>query len=171
MKNIITILIIAFFQTFMAMAGSLPGKEPHESLVDKIILALQKEDPELFIKTCVPDQKNFDKIIKAQSGVNPEIIKKTNPVEARDTIINGLKRNFISLINKGKEEGIKWSEIKHSWTGSQSTLMEEVYQLQIPFHFTFNNKEYRIEIDYCTQLEKDPKIILLGEFKWIGPNK
>lgn len=144
------------------------AKQPHELLVDKIVVALQKEDAEIFGSTCMPSQKQYEQFIKLAYKDNVETLKMLNNPAARDTLIVNNKRSFKNLIEAGKKDSIIWKDIKLTWVGQSGSLQGDIFQLMIPFHFTCNEKEYRVEIQYCTQHPDDQRIIFLGEFKLIG---
>lgn len=179
MKKLILSLAIIIFLPFFVLSQT--GKkaqtakstfdEAEKTIVGKVIYALQKQDTALFIKECLPKQKDFDRLFNATYSSNKEILASMNLVDARNLLAKKLKESFNNLIETGKKENIVWETIELTWSGHSSLLDGKIYQLSIPFQFKNNDVEYRIIIDFCTQLADDKQVILLGEFKWEGKMK
>jgi len=165
-----TLLTIFFFLVFFANACFSQGlSEPHELLIKKLFTSLVKEDTALFRKTCIPSFPIVEKIIKASYENSPELINKLATHSNYDSLAVHLKNRFLALIDTGKKEGINWSEVKISWIGIKGNEAgEKVWELDIPFHISFNQIEYRIVLVYCTRLKNDPKNILIGNIVWEG---
>lgn len=71
------------------------------------------------------------------------------------------QRGSVSI---GIAEGVDWSSIEMTWSGYSSSYQGEVFQTSIPFQFLSDGIEYRVILDYCTQLSTRKDVFLPGEF-------
>lgn len=145
-------------------------KPPHEILIEKVVKALKKENSKSFATSCIPNQMNFNELCVAGYSSRPDIVKGLQSKAARDSLVKQERESFDRLIQEAKKEGLTWKSIKLKWVGIEvKSTDKKLTRLSIPFDVTTNGKDnYRIILDFCTQLTKKPDVILPGEFRWEG---
>lgn len=166
--RILKILVVIIILSPVISFGQNQPKQPHEVLIEKVVKALKRENARSFITGCIPTQLNFNELSIATYPSRPELAKGLQSKAARDSLIKKEKESFEKLIQDGKKDNIVWSKIKLKWTGIESKPTNKVNQLNLPFDVICGKKEYRIVLEYCTQLAKKPEIILPGELRWEG---
>lgn len=142
------------------------GYEPHNVIAHYIIEALKQQSANYYADMVFPGLQGFKALIEA--GPETQVSTETS---AEELYMHAKKRvvdDFTKLIETGAAKGIKWSDIKKTWSGYSASLQGQLYQASIPIQFNSGNSEYRIVLDYCQQLATDTSVFLPGEFKWEG---
>lgn len=143
------------------------GYEVQDVIAHHIIVALKNQDAAHYVDNVLASPEDFESLLRAtfESGGGSANI---DADEAYEQTKSRLILDFDRLVAKGIDEGIVWSGIEKTWSGLSATLQGEVYQSSIPFQFLYNGREYRVVLDYCTQLRTRRSVFLPGEFRWEG---
>lgn len=133
----------------------------------QIIEALRNRDGAYYVDHVLASRDDFEALLRASmAGMGADVPEDIDAVYERT--IENLKSDFQKLLETGDEKGVDWSSVEMTWSGLSSTLQGEVYQLSIPFQFTSGDVEYRVVLDFCSQLQANPRAFLPGEFRWEG---
>ncbi|MBI9106411.1 MAG: hypothetical protein JEZ04_06650 [Spirochaetales bacterium] len=141
------------------------GYQAQDLIAFHIIEALKMEDAVYFVDEVLPDAEGLEALMEAMAesgGYTPDEAPEVMLMQVRKRLI----ADFEKLIETGIERGILWSEIDNVWSGYSAELQGGLYQVSIPFEFTFRDTGYRIVLEYCTQLTSDLSVFLPGEFVW-----
>ncbi|MBI9106417.1 MAG: hypothetical protein JEZ04_06680 [Spirochaetales bacterium] len=141
------------------------GYQAQDLIAFHIIEALKMEDAIYFADMVLPDADGLEALMEAMAesgGYSPDETPQVMLMQVRKRLI----ADFEKLIETGIERGILWSYIDNLWSGYSAELQGGLYQVSIPFEFTFRDTGYRIVLEYCTQLASDLSVFLPGEFVW-----
>ena len=143
------------------------GYEVQDFVAFQVIDSLKNGDAELYVDNVLADLKGFAALLEAAYetlGVDLS----ADLLEAYEETRMRLIEDFDRLVALGEEAGIEWERIEMTWSGMSSSLDGEIYQTSIPIQFDYDGTEYRLVLDYCTQLRERRDVFLPGEFRWEG---
>lgn len=171
--------VVFYFMNLSLLGGSLIfGSSARVEVMDyevqdviayHIIEALKKQDAGYYLENVLASKNDFPVLFKAAMGLGSGSEDFGIDIdEAYEQIRTRLSSDFNNLVSIGIAEGVDWSSIEKTWSGYSSSYQGEVYQTSIPFQFLSDGIEYRVILDYCTQLSTRKDVFLPGEFRWEG---
>ncbi len=156
------------FKLHPSSGMGLEGNDPVNIIIARAMEALKNKDSIYFAKSLVPSKDDFRKLIDVVYAGNEEM-KKMDNNWAASMITSKTDASLWNAMEQMKKEKIDPGALKLSYGGRSIERHDEGYTtFYIAMNLLLGEKRYRLNINYCSWLNENPYVFVLGEVEWKG---
>lgn len=137
-----------------------------QELGESFFLAVKNDDKTL-IETSLPSQQH---VIDIMGGFNGSEKEKKDILKRSEDNTKLIRRNSINsiqeIINKGKKNGIDWSQCSYSNSILKVKKENNIEFASLLIHFQYNSQTYSLKIPECIKSERG--WLIFDKPKWVG---
>lgn len=137
-----------------------------QELGEAFFLTVKNNDKTL-IETSLPSKQD---VIDIMGGFKGSEKQKKDILKRSEDNTKQIRRNSISsikeIINKGKKNGIDWSQCSYSNSILKVKKENNIEFASLLIHFQYNNQTYSLKIPECIKSERG--WLIFDKPKWIG---
>ena len=150
MRYFLTITLITLFLTSACSQIDRGPNDPKE-LGEMIFKSFQNENYQLFLKY-IFTEADCDYMVK-NSGTPDSIAIAAQMKGVTNHILQTSEENFESIISTGKQNGVKWQEVKLTDVKFEIKERGKIQSADIFLFCTYKGKVFHIKLDNCHKSE------------------